>query len=163
MAVKLGTEVTDRYTGYKGLARSRVLFLSGCVKVCVIPKELKDGLRQDHDWLDEADLLENDATQVEPHFLMGKLATDSISGFKGIVVAFNEHMNAEPRLSIQPEALTKEGVPIAAIDFDESQIKEVMAARKAAAKVPGKIMKATSGGPRSSSSSARQGDRMPSR
>jgi hypothetical protein len=163
MAIKLGTEVTDSYTGFKGIARSRAVFLSGCVRVCVLPKELKDGLRQDHDWLDETDLVENTEPAPEPHFLLGKPATDSISGFSGIVTAYVDHMRAETRISLTPKGLTKEGLPILSMDFDESQIKEVIAAHKAAAKATGNKAMKVNGGPAPSASSARRRDRVPSR
>lgn len=43
MAVKLGDVVTDKFTGFTGIATSRTEYLYGCVRVYVEPTELKDG------------------------------------------------------------------------------------------------------------------------
>jgi hypothetical protein len=41
--VKLGEEVVDSLTGFKGVATGRYTFLNGCMQIEVSPKELKDG------------------------------------------------------------------------------------------------------------------------
>ena len=41
--VKLGTVVTDKITGFTGVATSRTEYLYGCVRVYVEPKEMHEG------------------------------------------------------------------------------------------------------------------------
>lgn len=41
--IKLGMEVMDIVSGFKGIATSRTEYLNGCVRFCVEPKVKKDG------------------------------------------------------------------------------------------------------------------------
>jgi len=51
--VTLGTKVTDRLTGFTGIAMGRTEYLYGCTSIGVLPQDLKDGRTQDWVWLDE--------------------------------------------------------------------------------------------------------------
>ena len=51
---KLGTIVRDTVTGYTGLAMARAVYLHGCIRVLVTPKELdKEGKPREGEWFDE--------------------------------------------------------------------------------------------------------------
>lgn len=54
--VKLGQEVKDRVTGFKGIAVVMMEFLNGCRRVEVQPKIGKDGSIPDGRTFDEPDL-----------------------------------------------------------------------------------------------------------
>ena len=58
--VKLGDQVKDRLTGFKGTAVARAEYLYGCVWVCVVPEELHDGKPVDDVWFDEERLISED-------------------------------------------------------------------------------------------------------
>lgn len=54
MAIKLGDEVKDSYTGFKGIAVARTDWLYGCARIGIKPSKLdKDGKTFDIDWFDE--------------------------------------------------------------------------------------------------------------
>ena len=55
--IKLGQEVRDVVTGFKGIATVRADHLFGCVRIGVKPQGFdKDGRIQDHEFFDEASL-----------------------------------------------------------------------------------------------------------
>src|ERR1039457_7119524 len=54
---------------------------------------------------------------------LGKVVTDSITGFKGVAVLRTEFLHACVRVGLQPKAL-KDGIPQDRVYFDEKQIKE---------------------------------------
>lgn len=53
MAIKLGSEVKDVYTGFSGVATGRTEYLYGCTRVLVEPRELHEGKPIDGQWFDE--------------------------------------------------------------------------------------------------------------
>ncbi len=53
MEVELGSKVTDKITGFKGVAVARCVYLNGCVQFEIEPVQLKDGVPQKSIWLDE--------------------------------------------------------------------------------------------------------------
>lgn len=56
MIVKLGDEVKDRITGFRGIAVCRSEWLNGCVRIGITSKELKDGKPIDDVFIDEKQL-----------------------------------------------------------------------------------------------------------
>lgn len=56
MEIKLGQEVQDRVTGYKGIAIARSHYLQGCDRILVQPKMAKDGTIPEATGFDEPDL-----------------------------------------------------------------------------------------------------------
>ena len=55
--IKLGQEVKDKVTGFKGIMDVRAEHLFGCIRIGVKPQEFdKDGRMQDHEFFDEASL-----------------------------------------------------------------------------------------------------------
>jgi hypothetical protein len=59
---------------------------------------------------------------------MGKIATDSITGFKGIAVIRTEYLFGCARWGLKPKEL-KDGLPQDIVYFDEKQLKEYDPAR----------------------------------
>lgn len=51
--IELGSEVRDRITGFRGIATSRAVHLSGCDRYWIEPKVDKDGKRLEGCWCDE--------------------------------------------------------------------------------------------------------------
>ena len=55
--IKLGERVQDTVTDFKGMVIARCVYLNGCVRIQVQPKELnKDGKMIDSEWIDEGQL-----------------------------------------------------------------------------------------------------------
>ena len=59
--------------------------------------------------------------QPEKKIALGDVAQDSITGFKGVVVAVTEWLSGCRRVTIQPQAL-HDGKPIESETFDETQV-----------------------------------------
>ncbi len=56
---------------------------------------------------------------------LGDLAKDIITGFDGIVIAVQRHINGCNRLIVQPQKLDKDGNMVEPFWFDESQLRLV--------------------------------------
>ena len=54
---KLGTVLKDTVTDFEGTAIARVVYLNGCVRYEIQPRELKDGNRIESSWIDETQLI----------------------------------------------------------------------------------------------------------
>ncbi len=54
--VKLGDNVKDRFTGFKGVAVSKIEYLSGCIQFGVAPKVGNDNKKIDTEYIDEGRL-----------------------------------------------------------------------------------------------------------
>jgi len=55
-SIRLGREVKDKVTGFKGIAVSKTQFLQGCCRIEVLPTIDKDGKLQDIGVFDEPQL-----------------------------------------------------------------------------------------------------------
>ena len=64
--IKLGQEVKDRVSGFKGIAVGRTEYLQGCLRVLVQPKLDKDGKLVDSMSFDEPDLVVTGDGVYEP-------------------------------------------------------------------------------------------------
>jgi len=53
---KLGTEVQEIVTGFRGIVMCRTEFLTGCVHYGVATRELQNGHPTDWEWFDESRL-----------------------------------------------------------------------------------------------------------
>lgn len=54
MKIKLGDNVKDRITGFKGIALARAEYLAGCVRILIQPEGLDEkGEARESDWIDE--------------------------------------------------------------------------------------------------------------
>lgn len=122
--IELGNTVTDTITGFTGVAVGKTLYLHGCTRVRVQPKELKDGKVQESEIFDEKQLKENDERINEKPKLLGKTVTDTVSGLKGIVVAYTDYLYAMPRIGIQPPGVGKDGQPVEWFTVDLPQVEE---------------------------------------
>lgn len=64
--VELGDTVEDKITGLAGVAIGRTEWMNGCSRVCVQPKELKDGIPVESTTFDESDLRIVSRPEVAP-------------------------------------------------------------------------------------------------
>jgi len=64
--IKLGDEVIDRLTDFKGIASARIEYLSGCVRYCVTPKVGEDGKMPDGQFIDwqTLDIIQSESLPV---------------------------------------------------------------------------------------------------
>jgi hypothetical protein len=122
--IELGNTVTDKITGFTGVAIGKTLYLHGCARVRVQPKELKEGKVQESEIFDELQLIENDNRKNELSELLGKTVTDTVSGIKGTVVAYTSYLYSLPRVGIQPPGTGKDGQPVEWFTVDLPQIEE---------------------------------------
>lgn len=60
----LGTSVTDRITGFKGIVTGHVQYLSGCNQCLVAPKVNADGTFKESQWFDEQRLIVDEKKQA---------------------------------------------------------------------------------------------------
>ena len=71
--IPLETKVKDKITEFEGVVTARCEYFTGCVLYEVIPLELKDGLPQKEQWLDEQRLeilIEEAPEEAESHHLV---------------------------------------------------------------------------------------------
>lgn len=64
--IELGTVVKDRITGFSGVAIARTLWLFGCDRILVQPKDVKDGKIVEAQAFDEMQLELVDEPMFEP-------------------------------------------------------------------------------------------------
>lgn len=55
--IKLGTQVKDVVSGFKGIVIGRTMWLNGCARLGVQAKMKKDGTIDDPQWFDEPQLI----------------------------------------------------------------------------------------------------------
>ena len=63
--IVLGNKVKDVVTGFTGVAISKVEYLNGCIRYCVMPMVGKDGKMPDGEYVDEGQLVIVD-TEILP-------------------------------------------------------------------------------------------------
>lgn len=51
--IKLGDEVKDAITGFRGIVTARASYITGCDQVCVQPMQGSDGTVKDAKWFDD--------------------------------------------------------------------------------------------------------------
>ena len=132
--IKLGTKVTDKITGFAGIAVSRTEFVYGCVRVRVQPQKLTaEGKIADEAIIDELMLVENNPSNDPPKsFLLGTQDTDVTTGISGMVISVTYYINQGPRVYIQPKGMTSEGRSFEGVVCDLPQLKsEIDKAKKA--------------------------------
>lgn len=125
-----GLYARDKVTGYEGVVVVTSLYLNKCVQVGIKKTDLnKDGVpieAQSFD-LEQVDFLDNPPiefvkSKVTLESVMGKKATDRVTGFKGIVTIAAVYPNGHLRLGIQSEILDGDGKPTDAQFFDMEQL-----------------------------------------
>ena len=53
MQINLGDYIKDPISGLKGIAVARTIWLWGCIRISIQPKNVKDGKPADEVWFDE--------------------------------------------------------------------------------------------------------------
>jgi len=72
---KLGDDIKDTVTGFRGTITARIEYLNGCIQYCVEPKVGKEMKMEKHHWIDEG--------QIE--LTKGKSKRESKSGPQGVM------------------------------------------------------------------------------
>lgn len=111
MRIPLGTVVTDKVTGFVGIAENRATFLYGCDRYCVQPRVDKDGKVPENQMIDEPQLEVVAGEKVvmipvsEPEALveMGQLVFDPVKDLEGTVMGRAVYLNGCARIFIQPK------------------------------------------------------------
>lgn len=111
--IKLGQEVKDLVTGYKGIATAKAIYLSGSAHVTIQAPMQKDGTVPDSLQVDEPQVVvlkEKPILDVkfgEPVFEMKQQVKDPLTGFTGHVTGRAWFLNGCMRVHVMP-AVTKE-------------------------------------------------------
>ena len=61
--IKLGSKVKDFITGFEGIAIARCIYLNNCIRIEVQPQELKKGKPVESLWVDEGQLVTEEAVR----------------------------------------------------------------------------------------------------
>lgn len=80
--IELGSEVKDKFTGYKGIVMGRTEYVTGCNTYGILNQELdKDGNTKDWKWFDEdrLDLIKSKKITMKNKFNGGANSIDSIA------------------------------------------------------------------------------------
>lgn len=111
--IATGKQVEDLLSGLKGSSITRCVYLNGCVQHEVQPSIDEDGKIQKAVWIDENQLIADKmglSLNRSEHAKLGFKATDSITGLKGITIAYAEHSGGLEEYEIQP-FVDKDGQP----------------------------------------------------
>lgn len=111
MRIPLGTVVSDKVTGFVGVAESRGTYLYGCDRYCVQPKIDKDGKIPESRMIDEPQLEAVEGEKVvmlpagEPEQLvkLGQFVLDPARDMEGTVMGRAVYLNGCSRIYIQPK------------------------------------------------------------
>jgi hypothetical protein len=125
--ITLGELVTDSISGFTGIAETRSEWINQCYRISVRPTTLDNGKVMDAGHFDDKQLKQYAADAVPRTYIgihPGDEVTDSITGFKGIVINRSEYIFSEPRIDVQSKKLTKTGELGPIYSFDESQTVE---------------------------------------
>jgi hypothetical protein len=131
--IKLGHEVECIVTGFKGRAVGLYEYLHGCLRVNVQPVLDSEGKIPTDAVLDAPQLKiigEDTVVNAEPapkRLTIGEKATDTISGYKGIITCRASFLNGCHRVGISANALDKDGKVKETPFFDEPQVESFTA------------------------------------
>lgn len=121
--LKLGTTVIDKTTGQSGMLTHAQIEKNGNLYYNFQPRGLhpKTGEPLDDRWLVDSNVLNGIEIEMPsiPIDILGSTATDSASGYAGIVVSLRLHLNGCVHCSLQSNTILEEtgNVP-RSIDFD---------------------------------------------
>lgn len=114
--IMLGDFVKDTVTGFSGVAMSDAEYMYNCRRILVQPRGLKDGAVQGSEWFDDCQLefVEKTGLKIVPlvtHSIkLGDTVADTLTQFKGKVVAINNHANGCVRIGVHAGRL-KDSLP----------------------------------------------------
>jgi hypothetical protein len=109
--IKLGKEVRDKVTGFKGTAIAEVEYLFGCNQFGVSPKMNEAGEVKDAEFFDvgrlevigEGVYTEDGTPEWGDVIKLGNEAEDIVTGFKGTVIGRARYFFGEIRIGIAPK------------------------------------------------------------
>lgn len=114
--IMLGDFVRDTVTRFSGVVMSDAEYMYNCRRILVQPRELKDGAVQDSVWFDDCQLefVENTDLKIIPlvphNVKLGDTVADTLTQFKGKVVAINNFANGCVRIGVHAGRL-KDSLP----------------------------------------------------
>jgi len=123
--IYLGNEVEDKITRFKGIviAENHNAY-DNYINLLVQGNNLKDGAPSKPQWLhtDRINVIKNPSNlNLSHNAIMNDMATDSLTGFKGVVVEMTFWLYECVRVGLQAKKL-KDGLPQKIQWFDEAQI-----------------------------------------
>ena len=124
---EIGDEVLDSISGFKGVITARTEYLYGTINYHVKPMELKDNKPQEEESIEEpqVQLLTKNKLKVEgdfePRFNLGDVVRDSLTSYKGTVVARVYYINGCIHVGVKSSEL-KDGAPLPSVWFNQDQV-----------------------------------------
>ena len=124
--IEVGMTVKDIVTGFTGVVNNITTYTSGMDRVCLQPRELKDGKVQDTQDFDICQLIITDTTKVldippgKELIPLGSKVRCNMSGFEGIVFSSSLFLNGCRRIGVAHQT-TKDN-KIENNWFDEAQL-----------------------------------------
>jgi heat shock protein HspQ len=123
----LGDDVKDSITGFKGAVVVLAEFLTGCKRIGVQSREMKDGKPVEWTMFDEDQLVlvkkkkDDGRDYLAFEFALGDEVKDKITGYSGVVTCRARYLSGSKRINVQCKKL-KGGQPIDPVTFDEEQL-----------------------------------------
>lgn len=125
--IKLNTMVTDAVTGMEGMLTMAIIDMDGTARYVFQPRGLNPETRQPVTRiLLESSRVENGILEEVnlPMEVLGSEVEDIATGFTGIAVQINYHINGCVHFEVKPRGfLEKSGDSIEACDFDYRRLK----------------------------------------
>jgi hypothetical protein len=134
-AAQPGDEAKDLVTGFRGIVTARTTWLHGCNRLAITPTKLgSDGQPVKEATFDEQriEVIKRgkvpsklaDAT-VLTNLGMGSEATDTVTGYKGIISAITVTLGGDIHVFLEPEKLKKDGDPFDLEVFHSDRIEVI--------------------------------------
>lgn len=129
--IKLGDEVKDSITGFKGVVYCITEWLHSEDRASLQPRELnKDSDQREPQTFDVQQLEVIEVHAVKASYVnvtddminLGDTVQDSISDFKGVVTNISTWLNGCRRVGVQSDKLQKSGSTVKSHAFDEGQL-----------------------------------------
>jgi len=125
--IELGSIVTDTATGLSGMVTHLQIEMSGAQWLLFQPRGLNPKSLQPVDsiWLIEQRLTGGKRIAMPdlPTHVLGTQVEDEASGFAGMAVALQLHINGCVHVDVQPKGVQDTGAPIKACNFDIRRLK----------------------------------------
>lgn len=134
----LGNVVTDKITGYQGVAIEVNQWLNGCTRIAVQGQDLtKDGCIPDIVWIDSRQLKNLDLSGISEFNYLGKEVRDKITGYTGIVISESFNLDTDHQVGIQCQKLDSDGKVLPIVYFSTNRIEIIEQKHEPAKRGPG--------------------------
>lgn len=129
--VLLGQKVKDKVSGYTGIVEHIADYMFQCRSIGVRGPLTKTGTLPEIEMIDEPQLEIvtkkpiMEVTSPEPLYAFGQEAVDTVTGYKGMIVARAIYINGCARVALQPKHEAKKDKLNSGTWFSELQVKPV--------------------------------------